>query len=287
MWVCVVGLGLIGGSAALTLREKNFATSLIGVDDKATHAELALTMGLVDKVETLAIAVNEADLVILAIPVNAICKILPQVLDLITDKTTVTDVGSTKANIAFEASKHSRQKQFVPSHPMAGTENSGPQAAIPHLFRGKTAVICDHEKTGTEHWNKVKAMYEALEMRCIYMDSKQHDIHAAFVSHLSHISSFVLANTVLDMEKNTSTIFDLAGGGFESTVRLAKSSPEMWLPIFEQNGENILQALDAYIRHLEAFRKSLKEKKPQDTKNVLVKANEIRRVLESMNKGKM
>jgi prephenate dehydrogenase len=283
MKVTLVGLGLIGGSVALDLREKKFSSQIIGVETNKLHGEQALTIGLVDKLEPLESAVKNSDLVIISTPVDAICEVLPQVMNSAGDQTTVTDMGSTKEMIAQSVKGHAKQKQFIPSHPMAGTENSGPRAALRHLFRGKTAVICDKEKCDPKHLKKVEALYDALEMRCVYMDSTEHDRHVAFVSHLSHISSFILANTVLDIEKNTATIFDLASGGFESTVRLAKSSPEMWLPIFEQNQKNILQALEAYIQHLETFRRSLLEKKSSDTRQILTRANEIRRVLDSMN----
>jgi len=287
MNLTLVGVGLIGGSVALDLREKKFAKQITGVETNPTHAEQALKLKLVDKIEPLERAVKDSDLVIISTPVNTICKLLPEILNFIGDRTTVTDMGSTKEMIALSILNHKRAKQFVPSHPMAGTENSGPQSAIRHLFNGKTAVICDKEKSGQKHLQNIESLYGALEMRCIYMDSKQHDMHVAFVSHLSHISSFILANTVLDIERSASTIFDLASGGFESTVRLAKSSPEMWMPIFEQNQNNILLALDAYIRHLEHFRSTIQEKKFSETKQILSQANEIRRVLDTMNvKGK-
>jgi prephenate dehydrogenase len=283
----LVGLGLIGGSVALDLREKKFASQIIGVETNKLHGEQALNLGLVDKIESLESAVKNSDLVIISTPVDVICKLLPEILNSIGDQTTVTDMGSTKEMIAQSIVGHVKQKQFIPSHPMAGTENSGPQAALRHLFRGKTAVICNKEQCDQGHLKKVEALYSALGMRCVYMDSKQHDMHVAFVSHLSHISSFILANTVLDIERNTSTIFDLASGGFESTVRLAKSSPEMWLPIFEQNQKNILLALEAYIQHLEIFRLSVSENKSGATLKILTRANEIRRVLDTMKtKGK-
>jgi prephenate dehydrogenase len=286
MKTIVVGLGLIGGSIALDLKEKKFATEVVGVDLRSDHGKQALDLGLVDQVTGLTQALQGADLVVLAIPMSAMNRLLPQILNEASENTSITDVGSTKGKLAQLVQDHPKRRQYVPSHPMAGTENSGPQAALRGLFAGKTAVICDKDQSAGHHLKRVEAMYDALEMRMIYMSSTEHDIHAAFVSHLSHISSFVLANTVLDMEKNVATIFDLAGGGFESTVRLAKSSPEMWTPIFEQNADSVEHALDAYIGHLKEFQSALREKKWDKIQTQLKRANEIRRVLQSIDDKK-
>jgi prephenate dehydrogenase len=286
MKTVVIGLGLIGGSIALDLKEKKFSSQVTGVDANPAHTKQALELGLVDQVKELDEALKDAELVVLAIPMGAMNKTLPLILNQASENTAITDVGSTKAKLAQLVIDHPKRRQYVPSHPMAGTENSGPQAALKGLFQGKTAVICDKDQSAGHHLKRVEAMYDALEMRKIYMSSSEHDIHAAFVSHLSHISSFVLANTVLDMEKNVSTIFDLAGGGFESTVRLAKSSPEMWTPIFEQNADSVEHALDAYIGHLQDFQQALREKKWDKIQTQLKRANEIRRVLQSIDDKK-
>jgi prephenate dehydrogenase len=279
MKVTVVGLGLIGGSISLDIKRKNFATEVIGVEASPKHADQALRLSLVDRLDHLASAVPQSDLVIVAVPVGATKELLPKVLDFATEKTTVTDVGSTKEQIAIAVASHPKRAQYVGSHPMAGTENSGPTAALQGLFTGKTAVICDPWKSEREHLDKVRALYAALEMRLVEMSSSEHDVHVAFVSHLSHISSFVLANTVLEKEKNINTIFDLAGGGFESTVRLAKSSPDMWAPIFDQNRQNILSALDSYIKHIYKFREALASLESKDSRTLMENANQIRRVL--------
>jgi prephenate dehydrogenase len=286
MKVVVVGLGLIGGSIALDLKEKKFSTEVIGVDSNPAHTKQALELGLVDRAMDLSQALKGADLVVLSIPMSAMNRVLPLILNEASENTSITDVGSTKAKLAQLVQDHPKRRQYVPSHPMAGTENSGPQAALKGLFQGKTAVICDKDQSAGHHLKQIEAMYGALEMRLIYMASSEHDIHAAFVSHLSHISSFVLANTVLDMEKNVATIFDLAGGGFESTVRLAKSSPEMWTPIFEQNADSVEHALDAYIGHLKDFQTALREKKWDKIQAQLKRANEIRRVLQTLDDKK-
>jgi prephenate dehydrogenase len=285
MKVTIIGLGLIGGSLGLDLRQKGFARELIGVEKSPTHAKQALDRSLVDRIEELPQAIVGADLVILAAPVGAMSKLLPAVLDLVSENTTVTDMGSTKELISRAVEGHPRRENFVASHPMAGTENSGPIAALHDLFKGKTAVICDPDKSGPRHLSTIRSMYETLGMRLVEMSSSEHDLKVAFVSHLSHISSFALANTVLDKEADVNTIFDLAGGGFESTVRLAKSSPEMWAPIFDQNRVNILGTLDAYIDHIYRFRKciaSLEFSDPagfQECLDLMGNANRIRRVL--------
>jgi prephenate dehydrogenase len=288
MKVSVVGLGLIGGSIGIDLRHKGFATELIGVENSPQHAQQALKLSLVDRIEDLSTAAAQSELVILAVPVTAMKAILPSLLDQIPDETTVTDMGSTKEQLSQVVASHPKRKNFVASHPMAGTENSGPQAALPGLFQGKTAVICDSDLSGPIHLDRVKALYQALGMRWVEMTSTEHDMKVAFVSHLSHISSFALANTVLDKERDVKTIFDLAGGGFESTVRLAKSSPDMWAPIFEQNRENILSALDSYITHLYSFREAIAtiqagnppaNRRETACVKLMERANEIRRVL--------
>jgi prephenate dehydrogenase len=279
MKVGIVGLGLIGGSVALDLKANHFASEIIGADLNAEHVKEAMGLKLVDSVKTLKEVCSEVDLLILATPVNSITKLLPQVLDLISDRTTVTDVGSTKKQMVDAVRQHPRRKQYVPSHPMAGTEFSGPKAAIFGLFREKAAVICDANESNPESVTVIESFYHALGMRLIHMNSSEHDLHAAYVSHLSHISSFVLANTVLDKEKDVDAIFNLASGGFESTVRLAKSSPEMWAPIFEQNQIFVTEALGAYIERLQLFQKSLIQKNYPETKKYMQHANEITRVL--------
>lgn len=287
MKLAVVGLGLIGGSIALDLKDLKAVSHVYGVDQSEKHAEEALNLKIVDEIISLEDACRLADLIVLSTPVNSLSKLLPYVLDQIGPKTTVIDVGSTKAKIGEAVQSHPKRHQFVSTHPMAGTEFSGPKAALQGLFTNKALVICDGELSSAEHLKKVVDMYHKLGMRVLSMNSTQHDLHAAYVSHLSHISSFVLANTVLDKEKNVNAIFDLAAGGFESTVRLAKSSPEMWAPIFEQNHDHIVEALSAYIDHLKVFHDKLVNKDYQGTKVLMRQSNEIKRVLEKIqNKGK-
>ena len=282
MKLAVVGLGLIGGSIALDLKAAGFVKEVMGVDDNAAHQEQARILNLVDRITDLKTACAEADIIVLAVPVNHISILLPPVLDSISDHATVTDVGSTKLKIAESVKKHTKRKRFVASHPMAGTEHSGPSAAHVGLFKGRAAVICDADESDPDCVKIIEALYGALQMRLISMKSAEHDLHAAYVSHLSHISSFVLANTVLDKEKDADAIFNLASGGFESTVRLAKSSPSMWAPIFEQNQTYIPEALGAYIDRLKLFHESLTAQNFNQTKKYMEQSNEIKRVLSEL-----
>jgi prephenate dehydrogenase len=228
------------------------------------------------------VACKTSDIIVIATPVHSISKLLPAALDLMKPGAAITDVGSTKKQIAEAVKNHPKRKQYVASHPMAGTEFSGPSAAHLGLFKGKAAVICDEAFSDQTAAKIVRALYEALQMRLISMESGAHDLHAAYVSHLSHITSFVLANTVLDKEKDVDAIFNLASGGFESTVRLAKSSPDMWAPIFEQNNIFIAEALGAYIDRLKRFHEHLQNKDFSQTRTEMEKANGIKRVLEQI-----
>lgn len=284
MIVAVIGLGLIGGSIALELKVNGFAAKVIGVDSNKDNSSMALELGIVDEINDLDFSVNIADLVIVSIPVNSIIKILPTILDKAGIKTIIIDMGSTKEGISEIVKNHANRANFVASHPIAGTEHSGPKAAHLGLFTNKTAIICDREKSSESALNLVEAMYKVLKMRLIDMDSPSHDLHIAYVSHLSHISSFALGITVLDKEKDENTIFNLAGSGFESTVRLAKSSPEMWTPIFEQNAKNISDALDEYIKNLQIFKRYIDNNQSAEAFELMYTANEIRRVLDGIKK---
>ncbi len=281
MRATIVGLGLIGGSFALGLRKSGLATELIGVDWNPEHSALAVELGLVDSILNSDEALSTADLVVLAIPVNSLNTFLPHVLDVIKDKTVVMDAGSTKSSICKVVSNHPKRKQFIAAHPIAGTENSGPTAAFHGLFKDKTNIICESGKSSEYALEVATKVFNALEMKTIYMEADEHDKHVAYVSHLSHVSSFLLGQTVLDIEKDEKNIFDLAGSGFASTVRLAKSSPDMWAPIFEQNVEYLSQALLEYIMHLQRFHYHLLKHDTKELHRIMSKANEIRRVLDS------
>ncbi|MBI9066249.1 MAG: prephenate dehydrogenase [Salinivirgaceae bacterium] len=278
MIITIIGLGLMGGSVAIDLRKRGFADKIIGVDKDKINANAAHHIGFVDEVTDLESAVKQAELIILAVPVDAAIIVLPKVLDLI-DNQVVTDICSTKETLLERVRYHSKRKQYVAAHPMAGTEFSGPWAAVSGLFDGKASILCDTEDSDIRAIAKVKRMYEVLNMRVIYMNSSNHDIHAAYVSHISHISSFALALTVLEKEKNEKHIFDLASGGFDSTVRLAKSSPDMWTPIFNHNKNNVVTVLDTYINHLKAFRDSIENDEIEKVHQLIEQANKIKRIV--------
>lgn len=280
MKVTIIGLGLIGGSMAIALRKKGLATELYGIDLNPENGKKALELGLVDKILPEDEAIPKADLVILAIPVNATCAFLPAVLDAVNKNATVIDLGSTKNLICKSVATHPKRSQFVASHPIAGTEYSGPEAAFFGLFQDKTNIICEREKSSEASLTLARKIFDTIGMNTIFMDPVEHDKHVAYVSHLSHVSSFLLGQTVLDMEKDEKNIFDLAGSGFASTVRLAKSSPDMWAPIFEQNAEYLGQALTEYIMHLQRFQYHLMKRDVKELHKVMTKANEIKRVLD-------
>jgi prephenate dehydrogenase len=282
MKTTVVGVGLIGGCMAIDLRNAGLASEISGVDHNPENAKRALELALVDEVLPMDEALRDAELVLLTIPVNALSKMLPGVLDLINERAIVIDAGSTKSSICKAVASHPRRESFVAAHPIAGTENSGPDAAFSGLFRDKTNIICEKEKSSPVALSLAERVFDSLGMHTIFMDAEEHDKHVAYVSHLSHVSSFLLGQTVLDIEKDEKNIFALAGSGFASTVRLAKSSPEMWGPIFEQNLDYLSQALQEYIMHLQKFHYHLLKRDTKELNKIMSGANEIRRVLEGI-----
>ncbi len=284
MKVFVIGIGLIGGSFALDLKSVLQQVEIFGIDENEAHLQEALDLGLIDKKATFG-DLDKADLVYLAIPVDTSMEILPRVLDLVNDNCVVTDAGSTKEHLCLKVAKHPKRRNYLAGHPISGTEFSGPTAAIHGLFKDKTNIICEVEKTAFKLQERALEIFKAIGMRIRYMDPKSHDRHIAYVSHLSHISSFMLGKTVLDQEKNERDIFDLAGSGFASTVRLAKSSPAMWTPIFNQNKKNVLETLDQYISNLEHFKKLMEEDNFQEIYSEMEKTNHIGEVLNGINRN--
>ncbi|MEJ7645062.1 MAG: prephenate dehydrogenase [Chryseolinea sp.] len=278
MKVTIIGLGLIGGSIAIDLRKADLVSVINGIDFNETNAQKALDLGIVDSITTIG-TVIDADLVVLAIPVSALSKMLPSLLDAIGEKTVVIDAGSTKGLICRAIANHEKRKQFVAAHPIAGTENSGPEAAFSGLFKNKTNIICERTKSSEEALTRALKVFDALGMNTIFMEPEEHDRHVAYVSHLSHVSAFLLGQTVLDIERDEKNIFDLAGSGFASTVRLAKSSPDMWAPIFEQNAEYLSQALLEYIMHLQRFQYFLMKRDAKELHKIMTEANRIRDIL--------
>jgi len=279
MDICVVGVGLLGGSFALGLRSLEARHHFVGVDINEQHARQAIKLGLVDEVVTFEKGVKEADLVVLATPVNILINQLPEALDLINEQAVIIDFGSTKELISKAVENHPKRAQYVACHPIAGTENSGPESAFVGLFKNKQMIICDSELSNPTALGLIVQMFRKFEMRISLMGSVEHDRHIAYVSHLSHISSFALGLTVLEKEKDEQSVFEMAGGGFSSTVRLAKSSPDMWAPIFKQNTENVSRALADYIQKLKEFKEILDKGSEEESYDLMKKANEIRRVL--------
>ena len=279
----VIGLGLIGGSMAIDLKRKGFAQTVLGVDADPVNAAAAEKIGLVDRVVSFEECVDQSDVIILAVPVNAALKLLPMVLDRfeqmdVKDKV-VLDVCSTKEHLSRSVKYHSKRKMYVASHPMSGTEYSGPWAALPGLFDGRAGIICDSDESDRRAVKVVEELYTTLNMRLIYMNSTNHDVHTAYVSHVSHVISFALAQTVLEKEKDEKHIFDLASGGFASTARLAKSGADMWTPILLQNSDNVLRVMDTYIDKLNAFRKAISDGDEDAVRRLIEEANKIRRII--------
>jgi prephenate dehydrogenase len=278
MVVTVIGLGLIGGSMALAMKEKGIASKIIGVELNTDHQQKALQLGLADEIKPLEEAIRASALVVLAVPVNAAIKLLPKILDLV-DQQVVIDVGSTKKSIIDSVKDHPNRKQFVATHPMWGTEYSGPEAAVKNAFTDKAVVICNREESAAYCEKTVEDLYRKLGMHIVYMDAAAHDVHVAYISHISHITSFALANTVLEKEREEDAIFELASGGFESTVRLAKSNPAMWVPIFMQNRDNVLDVLNEHISQLRKFKACLEKENFDYLKDLIENANKIKKII--------
>ena len=282
----IVGLGLIGGSMAIDLKRKGYASEIVGVENDPLNASAAERIGLVDSVTDLKSCVAASDVIIVSVPVGVAMKIVPEVLDIMAELypdggcgKVVMDVCSTKENLAGSVKYHPMRKNYVASHPMSGTEYSGPWAALPGLFDGRACIICDFNESSPAAVRVVEEIYDVLNMRVVYMNSASHDVHTAYVSHFSHVISFALALTVLEKEKDEKHIFDLASGGFSSTVRLAKSSADMWTPILLQNRDNVLHVMDTYTEMLGAFRKAMEDSDEESLRKLIEDANRIRRII--------
>jgi len=279
MTIGIIGLGLIGGSMAIDLRRNKFADHFLGCDNVELNALTAQRIGLVDEIVPMDELIAKSDLILLSVPVSAAIRMLSDILDKISDNQYVVDVCSTKEKLNDSVHYHPRRKNYVASHPMAGTEFNGPWAAIPNLFAGRAGIICNAEDSDSKAVELVRRMYDSLNMRIIYMRAAHHDVHVAYVSHISHVISFALALTVLDKEKNEKNIFDLASGGFASTARLSKSNADMWVPIFLQNKENVLSVLDAYMDKLNQFKVAMEENDEAALRHLIDEANRIKRIL--------
>ena len=282
MKVIVIGIGLIGGSMVLDIKTLHPDAKIYGIDNNESHLAEAIALGVVDAGATFDDLVD-ADFVIISVPVDVALLVLSKVLDFIGDHTIVFEVGSTKMPICEAVANHPKRRNFIATHPIAGTEFSGPSAAIKGLFQGKTNIICEVEKTTFKLQEKALDLFKAMGMRIRYMDPKSHDKHIAYVSHLSHISAFMLGKTVIDKEKHEQDIFDMAGSGFESTVRLAKSSPAMWTPIFKQNRKQVVKTLEEYISNLSKFKELLEKEDYDAIYNEMQSVNKIKEILNGIN----
>lgn len=295
MTVGIVGLGLIGGSMAIDLRRRGFASGILGVEAEPVNASAALNIGLADEIVDLEQCIDRSDIVVLSVPVGTAVKMLPMVLDRFAEtrpgldpadvssgvrcKKIVIDVCSTKASLVEAVRNHPARRRYVATHPMAGTEYSGPWAAQPGLFDGRACIICNGDDSDKDAVEEIEALYDCLNMRLTSMDASAHDVHTAYVSHISHITSFALALTVLDKEKDEKHIFDLASGGFSSTVRLAKSNADMWVPILSQNRDNVLKVMDTYIEKMNEFRDAISSGDEKRIRELIGEANRIKRIL--------
>jgi len=276
--IAIVGVGLIGGSLALQLHEKKLSSKLIGVDVNADHAREAIALELVDEMLPLDEAIAQSEVIVLAIPVDVIVQLIPSIMDKIENQI-VIDLGSTKQQVIEKIKNHPKRGRYVATHPMWGTEYSGPQAAVRGAYENKAVIICNAQESDADALEWVKMMYKKIGMHLLEMEAKAHDLHAAYVSHISHITSFALANTVLQKEKEENAIFELASAGFESTVRLAKSNPAMWVPIFMQNKVNVLDVLKEHISQLTRFKESIEKEDNEYLLKLIMDANKIRKII--------
>ncbi len=278
MNITIVGVGLIGGSIGIRLKETQFGKKIIGVEKNEANAKKALQLGLVDEIQSLDEAIASSRIIILTVPVDAIMNMLPAILDKVTDQV-VIDMGSTKANILNLIADHPNRGRYIAAHPMTGTEYSGPEAAVPNLYKGKVMVYVEAFKADEDAFELADSLTDQLEMKTTFMTAEEHDMHTAYVSHISHLTSFALALTVLEKEKSQGRIFELAGSGFESTVRLAKSSPDMWTPIFKQNRANVLEVLEEHIKQLQNLYTKLDKEDYEGLNKLIKKSNKIKRII--------
>jgi prephenate dehydrogenase len=276
--ITIIGVGLIGGSLAISMKEQGLADHVIGIDSSPEHIERAIERGLIAETTSLKEAVRRSRLIVLAVPVDKLTSLLPEVLQYV-DQQIVIDMGSTKSQVTALLGNHPKRGRYVSTHPMWGTEYSGPNAAVSGAFVNKAVVICNSKESDKDALEYVENLYRKIGMYLVYMEAQAHDIHAAYISHISHITSFALANTVLEKEREDSAIFELASAGFESTVRLAKSNPQMWVPIFRENRDNVLDVLNEHISQLRKFKSCLERENYDYLNELIVKANGIKRII--------
>ncbi len=279
MKILIIGVGLIGGSFALVLKERGMASKILGYDASQKNMERAKELGVIDQIVTLEEGIEAAELIVLATPVDISPTLAVKILNRVRPDQIVIDMGSIKEELCEVVSMHANRSRFVATHPMWGTENSGPDAARKDAFTGRTVVICERERSDEDAVTMVEQIYKKIGMPIIYMDAEEHDIHVAYISHISHITSFALALTVLEKEREEHHIFDLAGGGFESTVRLAKSASSTWVPILLRNKYNVLDVLREHIHQLQIMRKAIESNDTEALSKMMAKANSIKRII--------
>ena len=281
MKIGIIGVGLIGGSLALSAREHIPDVQIYGSNRSETNLQKSLDLGLIDyRLDDSMI--KQMDIILLAIPVDGAMDRLVDLLDEVNDNALIMDFGSTKTAICQQVALHSKRGQFLATHPIAGTEYSGPNSALPDLFKDKIQILCEIHKTRPDLLEWAQDWFKKIGMKLREMDPIEHDQHITYVSHLSHITSYMLGKTVMEKEKDQSAIFDMAGSGFSSTVRLAKSSPNMWVPIFKQNKENISKTLSQYINNLNQFKQLLDADKYDELHEQILEINKIRLILDGI-----
>ena len=276
MNIAIVGLGLMGGSLALSLKKLDFIDTIVGSDHNAEHQKSALELKLVDKFVEFK-ELKNYDVIFLAIPVNGVIESLKKLTD-VDETTTIIDLGSTKDKIVSSVPPSIR-KNFVAAHPMTGTENFGPTAAVEGLYDDKVVVLCDLEDSGELQRTRARKIFKALNMKKYFMKADEHDRHAAFISHMPHAISYSIANTVMKQE-NKHNILALAAGGFRSMSRLAKSSPDMWEDIFKQNKSNLLEAIDLFEKELANIKENIKNDEWQKVHKDISDGNKLHDILD-------
>ena len=276
MKIGIIGLGLMGGSLGLSLKNLDFINEIVGYDHNEKHKSDALSLGLVDAIVSFE-EIKKCDVIFLAIPVNGVIASLQELKD-VNAQTTIIDLGSTKEKIIASVPGEIR-KNFVAAHPMTGTENFGPNAAIKGLYDNQVVVLCDLEESGANQRQIARKIFKALNMKKYFMGSHEHDRHAAFISHMPHAISYSIANTVLKQE-NRHNILALAAGGFRSMSRLAKSSPYMWEDVFRQNKENLLEAIELFETELQNLKENIINDEWQNVHQEMANANKLHDILD-------
>ena len=272
----IIGLGLIGGSMGLALKAKEPTMEIVGLDRDEAHCAKALELGLVERIVEFA-EIERCDIIILAVPVEGVISLTAQ-LSGVAERTTIIDLGSTKAKIVASIPPQIR-RNFVAAHPMAGIEKFGPEAAFKELYENHIVVLCNVEESGEIQRERAKWLFERIGMQIVYMDAKEHDRHAAYISHLPHAISYALANSVLKQE-DPKSILTLAAGGFRDMSRIAKSSPRMWSDIFRQNRKHLLTSIEAFEQEIAQAKWMVEEQRWEELEAWMAHATTLHNILD-------